>query len=54
MDVVHVDVTCVRFEGCIDVLMDELQEIRLLHGYDVVGIEHIAWVRLPQLFVQRE
>ena len=54
MNVVHVDLLGVSVERCVDVLVNEGQDVRLLHGNHVVGIERFGGIRAPELFVQRQ
>lgn len=54
VDVVDVDLLGVGLEGGVDVLVDEGEDVRLLHGDHVVGIDGLRGIGAPELLVEAQ
>jgi|GEM_PF-3573871 len=54
VDIVDIDIAGVRFEGVVEVLVDEEEEVGLLHRDDVVGVDRLRRVDATELLVERQ
>src|SRR5215471_6920863 len=54
VDVVHIHVAGMSFERVVEVLVNERQHVRLLHGHHVVGVDRFGRVDAAQFFVEGE